>query len=191
MPYMDGGPTEDAADIRLYYREPQGLKMALWPLTPALFAQAAAPDAAGGAADAKAGAGAAACGPADGAVPGGADRRCGRGDRRCARMHLAHPPDALIARDYAPGYISTNASIWAKVCSRSSVSAWMVRPNARCERRVLAGTQTDDFLPRPPTPRFVPPKRGVDAGTQVVDDELFDFDFEVGSGYFTLHLDSA
>lgn len=41
-----------------------------------------------------------------------------------------------------------------------------------------AGTQTDAFLPRPPTPLFVPPKRGVDAETQIVDDELFDFDFE-------------
>lgn len=50
-------------------------------------------------------------------------------------------------------------------------------------RRVLAGTQTDGFLPRPPTPPFVPPKRGVDAETQVVDNELFDFDFEVRSSY--------
>ncbi len=41
-----------------------------------------------------------------------------------------------------------------------------------------AGTQTDAFLPRPPTPRFVPPKRGLDAATQIADDELFDFDFE-------------
>lgn len=46
---------------------------------------------------------------------------------------------------------------------------------------MLAGTQTDGFLPRPPTPLFVPPKRGVDAETQVVDNELFDFDFEVRS----------
>ena len=42
-----------------------------------------------------------------------------------------------------------------------------------------AGTQTDAFLPRREDPPFVPPKRGVDTATQIVDDELFDFDFEV------------
>lgn len=39
-------------------------------------------------------------------------------------------------------------------------------------------TQTDPFMERPPSPPFVPAKSGVDKSTQVEDD-LFDFDFEV------------
>lgn len=39
-------------------------------------------------------------------------------------------------------------------------------------------TQTDPFLDRPDSPPFVPAKSGVDNWTQVEDD-LFDFDFEV------------
>jgi len=42
-----------------------------------------------------------------------------------------------------------------------------------------AGTQTDAFLDRPPSPMFVPPKTGVDQSTQIQDGELFDFDVEV------------
>lgn len=40
-------------------------------------------------------------------------------------------------------------------------------------------TQTDAFLDRPPTPTFVPPRSGVDASTQILNGDLFDFDFEV------------
>jgi hypothetical protein len=40
-------------------------------------------------------------------------------------------------------------------------------------------TQTDAFLDRPPTPPYFPPKTGVDVETQVEDNDLFDFDFEV------------
>ena len=39
--------------------------------------------------------------------------------------------------------------------------------------------QTDPFIDRPPTPLFVPAKTGVDAVTQILPGELFDFDFEV------------
>ncbi|XP_067129599.1 radial spoke head protein 3 homolog isoform X2 [Centruroides vittatus] len=39
--------------------------------------------------------------------------------------------------------------------------------------------QTDVFLERPATPFFVPAKIGVDVGTQIEEDELFDFDTEV------------
>jgi len=42
-----------------------------------------------------------------------------------------------------------------------------------------SATQTDAFLNRPPTPRFVPPKSGTDAATQIENGELFDFDMEV------------
>uniref|UniRef100_A0A5K3EGI1 Radial spoke head 3 n=2 Tax=Mesocestoides corti TaxID=53468 RepID=A0A5K3EGI1_MESCO len=39
--------------------------------------------------------------------------------------------------------------------------------------------QTDAFLDRPPTPLFVPAKTGVDAETQILPNDLFDFDMEV------------
>eukprot|EP00048_Salpingoeca_helianthica_P015351 m.226298 g.226298 ORF g.226298 m.226298 type:complete len:455 (+) comp16919_c0_seq1:41-1405(+) len=40
-------------------------------------------------------------------------------------------------------------------------------------------TQTDAFLDRPPSPAFVPVKSGIDAWTQILSGELFDFDREV------------
>lgn len=39
--------------------------------------------------------------------------------------------------------------------------------------------QTDFYIDRPPTPQFIPTKRGKDTETQVEDGELFDFDLEV------------
>ncbi|XP_063698063.1 uncharacterized protein LOC134829002 [Culicoides brevitarsis] len=39
--------------------------------------------------------------------------------------------------------------------------------------------QTDLFLQRPPTPKYVPGKVGVDVCTEIADGELFDFDLEV------------
>lgn len=39
--------------------------------------------------------------------------------------------------------------------------------------------QTDAFLDRPPSPLFVPAKTGVDIHTQILEDDLFDFDIEV------------
>lgn len=42
-----------------------------------------------------------------------------------------------------------------------------------------AGVQTDLFLQRPPSPVFVPQKTGIDAETQILDGELFDFYMEV------------
>lgn len=39
--------------------------------------------------------------------------------------------------------------------------------------------QTDEFLPRPPTPPYIPKKTGIDAETQIFDYDLFDFDREV------------
>lgn len=40
-------------------------------------------------------------------------------------------------------------------------------------------TQTEAFMDRPPSPLFVPGKSGIDADTQVVIGELFEFDLEV------------
>lgn len=44
---------------------------------------------------------------------------------------------------------------------------------------VSVEAQTEAFMDRPPSPLFVPAKGGVDAETQVVVGELFDFDLEV------------
>lgn len=40
-------------------------------------------------------------------------------------------------------------------------------------------TQTHFFIDRPPSPLFIPSKSGVDAETQILPDELFNFDIEV------------
>ena len=39
--------------------------------------------------------------------------------------------------------------------------------------------QTDDFIPRPQTPPYVPKKTGIDKITQIEDYDLFDYDREV------------
>lgn len=39
--------------------------------------------------------------------------------------------------------------------------------------------QTDFYIDRPPTPRFIPSKNGTDVETQIWDGDLFDFDTEV------------
>lgn len=39
--------------------------------------------------------------------------------------------------------------------------------------------QTDLFLHRPPTPPYIAEKTGCDAGTEILEGELFDFDLEV------------
>ena len=39
--------------------------------------------------------------------------------------------------------------------------------------------QTDVFLPRPETPKYVPKKTGIDKITQIEDYDLFDYDREV------------
>ncbi|TPX30323.1 hypothetical protein SmJEL517_g06092 [Synchytrium microbalum] len=43
-----------------------------------------------------------------------------------------------------------------------------------------AAAQTDAFLDRPPSPLYIPQKSGMDASTQILEGELFDFDIEVG-----------
>jgi radial spoke head protein 3 len=43
----------------------------------------------------------------------------------------------------------------------------------------FAATQTDAFLDRAPSPLYIPRKSGLDAATQILEGELFDFDYEV------------
>lgn len=43
----------------------------------------------------------------------------------------------------------------------------------------IAQTQTDAFIDRAPSPLYIPQKSGLDAATQILDGELFDFDLEV------------
>jgi radial spoke head protein 3 len=40
-------------------------------------------------------------------------------------------------------------------------------------------TQTDALMDRPPSPLFVPQKHGVDAATEILEGDLFNFDVEV------------
>ena len=40
-------------------------------------------------------------------------------------------------------------------------------------------TQTDDFVSRPLTPKYVPKKTGIDVMTDIGDYDLFDYDREV------------
>jgi hypothetical protein len=42
-----------------------------------------------------------------------------------------------------------------------------------------AKMQTDMFLPKPESPRYIPKKTGIDKITQIEDYDLFDFDTEV------------
>ena len=39
--------------------------------------------------------------------------------------------------------------------------------------------QTDEFLPKPPSPKYIPKKTGIDQVTQIGDYDLFDYDREV------------
>ena len=39
--------------------------------------------------------------------------------------------------------------------------------------------QTDDFLQKPPSPKYVPKKTGINKSTQIGDYDLFDYDREV------------
>lgn len=39
--------------------------------------------------------------------------------------------------------------------------------------------QTDNFQPKPPTPKYVPKKTGIDKITQIEDYDLFNYDEEV------------
>ncbi|KAJ3096779.1 hypothetical protein HDU97_005585 [Phlyctochytrium planicorne] len=43
----------------------------------------------------------------------------------------------------------------------------------------FAATQTDAFLDRAPSPLYIPQKNGLDVATQVLEGELFNFDYEV------------
>ena len=40
-------------------------------------------------------------------------------------------------------------------------------------------TQSDELKPRPPSPPYIPKKTGIDVATQILDGELFDFNYEV------------
>ena len=39
--------------------------------------------------------------------------------------------------------------------------------------------QTDEFTPKPPTPKYIPKKTGIDKITQIEDYDLFEYDIEV------------
>lgn len=39
--------------------------------------------------------------------------------------------------------------------------------------------EPDYYIDRPQTPEFIPNEKGIDKDTQVIDEELFDFELEV------------
>lgn len=62
------------------------------------------------------------------------------------------------------------------------LSLYLTEKNDKANRYPpkIVETQTDEFVPRPPSPEYVPRKTGIDSYTQVEDaNELFDFDVEV------------
>lgn len=60
------------------------------------------------------------------------------------------------------------------------VSKYLIQQTESRPQKKPLETQTDEFIPRPDTPEYVPAKVGVDIGTQVEDvRDLFDFDTEV------------
>lgn len=60
------------------------------------------------------------------------------------------------------------------------VSQYLVQQTDFRPQKKALDTQTDEFIPRPDTPEYVPAKVGYDVGTQVEDvSELFNFDQEV------------
>lgn len=60
------------------------------------------------------------------------------------------------------------------------VSRYLIQQTESRPQKKPLETQTDEFIPRPDTPEYVPAKVGVDIGTQVEDvRDLFDFDKEV------------
>lgn len=60
------------------------------------------------------------------------------------------------------------------------VSKFLVQQNENGPMKKEAENQTNEFVPRPQTPEYVPRKTGIDRSTQVEDvRELFNFDIEV------------
>lgn len=70
-----------------------------------------------------------------------------------------------------------------KPCSPERIEVdltyFLIEQNKRKPAENQEVTQTDEFLPKPPTPKYVPKKSGIDQETQIWDYELFDFDREV------------
>ena len=61
----------------------------------------------------------------------------------------------------------------------ANLQFFLTDPNNQPAITKIIDTQTDGFEERPPSPIYIPKKTGIDACTQVEDNELFDFDREV------------
>ena len=55
----------------------------------------------------------------------------------------------------------------------------MTEQNRQDPVEVDVKCQTDEFLPKPPSPKYVPKKTGINRETEIGDYDLFDFDREV------------
>ncbi|XP_047244531.1 radial spoke head protein 3 homolog isoform X1 [Girardinichthys multiradiatus] len=83
--------------------------------------------------------------------------------RRQARVHLrTKSPEALQGRQHVDVQTDLYLEELSNVIEATDIDC-----------------QTDEFLDKPATPLFIPAKSGVDAGTQIEEGELFDFDLEV------------
>ncbi|MEQ2298582.1 hypothetical protein AMECASPLE_006718 [Ameca splendens] len=83
--------------------------------------------------------------------------------RRQARVHLrTKSPEALQGRQHVDVQTELYLEELSNVIEATDIEC-----------------QTDEFLDKPSTPLFIPAKSGVDAGTQIEEGELFDFDLEV------------
>lgn len=112
------------------------------------------------------------------------DRRVVRGNTYAAQILPAEPPSLTQSpvrprrRKAAARKLTTPLPVHGRHHIEMQTEAYLeelvdVLPDKH------ADTQTDTFLDRPITPLFIPQKRGVDAETQIENDDLFDFNLEV------------
>lgn len=59
------------------------------------------------------------------------------------------------------------------------LTLFLTEQNQNVPEEVNVKCQTDEFIPKPPSPKYVPKKTGINMDTQVWDYDLFDYDREV------------
>jgi len=100
-----------------------------------------------------------------------------RGDLHKTRLHTyMRIRIGISASEYTYMHSRKASSVWAFVFQGvSPCNAIYIHTYTHAQME----TQTDPFMDRPPSPLFLPMKTGVDRETQILEGDLFDFDFEV------------
>jgi hypothetical protein len=110
------------------------------------------------------------------------DRRVIRGNTYAAQILPAAPPNQNLAPARKRKVVAQSGHAPQAVEGRRHIDvqtdSFLEELTDTVPERDV-NTQTDPFMDRPPTPLFIPMKIGVDAETQIVAGDLFDFDFEV------------